>query len=863
MKKQVKTLFAFLSFSLTILSCKIGDLQVPKEVRLKTKAKYEFSVMDFDSSKSNGSFKLSEYFDLGKTLEEKAGSSDKFKIYKYNGSDYQEFLIHMQLADIEFNFADSIKNMDFTKIVDGFDIEKTITVPNVGDMSRSTSIDVSAIKTAVKNSVRGSGNTSDDSTVSFAALTGDDHKFGEIDYKTGKLVIKGTSGAIEGTVQMWDGSDWGDPVSFNNNTAEINLTGKTIKYEGTRLKFSDNGGKAYSAIPSANSDFDVVRGLVLTGEYTPVVSVSPLTFSISISDDVKSCTVTNGSFTIGKPTPDGWAPEILNKIDISLKGGLEEDVYVTYSDNEKDFTLNGTTLSKEDITATTKVTLDLNNRDVNFANSPVVSVRVNINKVSATVQLPDDYETSTSAPQSTEELKKYINWIQWNASGFTVKATNKLPVGNDITLGITSSFFGISGSSQLIEASGDAGTEQTLLYIGTPKKTWLNDKGSAYGENEAKFDQIDLTADLKFALNHWNPSDKTLTVVDVEPDKTYSISIHVTPEFNWTEANVKMPDSSQTNYTGEICLGINKNTMFDSLQEGLGAKIASKTVPMYLFASIPDDIFEGERTFKGSIESFYSAADSNYYDSMIAGTDNMILGSKDGGGNITKEAIDFKAMPELVLVDGAVKKNAAFGSTPMDFADTLNTTSATGKLCLKYDIGLNGDAVDDITITPAALEGSNSTAIKVDVVLLLKMDFRVTQDITIDLMDKFDKKDKDLFGRDSQPDISSYEQYLDLLTSATVSVQDIKIPIKGDVKLRIENFGSYSGTEPITKNFAIKTNPKSLMETYPLKPEIIILIPESQDIGIGLLKDTNVAGKIKLNITAEGEIPIYPFEGKN
>ncbi len=860
MKKQVKTLFAFLSFSLTILSCKIGDLQVPKEVRLKTKAKYEFSVMDFDSSKSNGSFKLSEYFDLGKTLEEKAGSSDKFKIYKYNGSDYQEFLIHMQLADIEFNFADSIKNMDFTKIVDGFDIEKTITVPNVGDMSKSNDIDVSAIKTAVKNSVRGSGTTSDDSTVSFAALTGDDHKFGEIDYKTGKLVIKGTSGAIEGTVQMWDGSDWGDPVSFNNNTAEINLTGKTISYTGTRLKFSDNGGKAYSAIPSANSDFDVVRGLVLTGEYTPVVSVSPLTFSISISDDVKSCTVTNGSFTIGKPTPDGWDSQILNKIDIKLTGGLERDVSVTASDEEKDFTLNGTTLSKEDITATTKVTLDLNNRTVNFANKPKVSVRVNINKVSATVQLPDDYETSTSAPQSTEELKKYINWIQWDPSGFTVKATNKLPVGNDITLGITSSFFGIS-DSQTVEAHGDTATEQTLEYIGIAQKTWLNDKGEPYEAGEAKYNQIDLTANL--GLPGWNPSDKTLTVVDVEPDKTYSISIHVTPEFNWTEANVKMPDNSQTNYTGEICLGINKNTMFDSLQEGLGAKIASKEIPMYVFANIPDDLFgdKNSREFKGSIESFYSAADSNYYDSMIAGTDNMILGSKDGGGNITKEAIDFKAMPELVLVDGAVKKNAAFGSTPMDFADTLNTTSATGKLCLKYDIGLNGDAVDAFDITPADLEGSNSTAIKVDVVLLLKMDFRVTDDISIDLMDKFDKKDKDLLGRDSQPDISSYEQYLDLLTSATVSVQDIKIPIKGDVKLRIENFGSYSGTEPITKNFAIKTNPKSLMETYPLKPEIIILIPQSQDIG--LLKDTNVAGKIKLNITAEGEIPIYPFEGKN
>ena len=51
------------------------------------------------------------------------------------------------------------------------------------------------------------------------------------------------------------------------------------------------------------------------------------------------------------------------------------------------------------------------------------------------------------------------------------------------------------------------------------------------------------------------------------------------------------------------------------------------------------------------------------------------------------------------------------------------------------------------------------------------------------------------------------------------------------------------------------------METYPLKPDISIVIGKDKDLM--LLKDTNVAGKIKLKILAEGEIPIYPFEGKN
>ena len=59
MKKQLKTLFATLSFSLIFMGCGLNTLQVPKEVKLKTKAKYEFSVLDFDTSKENSSFRRS------------------------------------------------------------------------------------------------------------------------------------------------------------------------------------------------------------------------------------------------------------------------------------------------------------------------------------------------------------------------------------------------------------------------------------------------------------------------------------------------------------------------------------------------------------------------------------------------------------------------------------------------------------------------------------------------------------------------------------------------------------------------------------------------------------------------------------
>ena len=130
MKKQLKTLFATLSFSLIFMGCGLNTLQVPKEVKLKTKAKYEFSVLDFDTSAENSKIKLSDYFDIGKMLQEK--SSDSFEILKYREAEaYQQFLIHMSLPETEFDLSETFKNMDFADKMTGFDINKTIQIPAI------------------------------------------------------------------------------------------------------------------------------------------------------------------------------------------------------------------------------------------------------------------------------------------------------------------------------------------------------------------------------------------------------------------------------------------------------------------------------------------------------------------------------------------------------------------------------------------------------------------------------------------------------------------------------------------------------------------------------------------------------------
>ena len=75
MKKISILLLTALSCSFAFLSCGFQNLQAPKEVKVKTDATYEFSVMNFDSEKEGSKLNLSKYFDFGKTLEEKSKES--------------------------------------------------------------------------------------------------------------------------------------------------------------------------------------------------------------------------------------------------------------------------------------------------------------------------------------------------------------------------------------------------------------------------------------------------------------------------------------------------------------------------------------------------------------------------------------------------------------------------------------------------------------------------------------------------------------------------------------------------------------------------------------------------------------------
>ena len=221
---------------------------------------------------------------------------------------------------------------------------------------------------------------------------------------------------------MFNGSiPIGEPVSFVNGKANIDLTNVQINKTGMKLTFSDHG-KKFIAVVEENSKIKEAAGIYLAGKYKPVVTSSTVSFPFALQSNIKSCEVTNGSLEVKINRPDGWAAVIPNYT-ISLSGGITEsfdEAHTTKTYNSS----NKLTLVNGNIVATPTITVTINNATMNFENGPSVDAKVTINTVNAVVKLKDGYKTEIIKEEDvSDSMKQYIERIYWNPSGFNILAT--------------------------------------------------------------------------------------------------------------------------------------------------------------------------------------------------------------------------------------------------------------------------------------------------------------------------------------------------------------------------------------------------------------------------------------------------------
>lgn len=878
-----KTLVIILIAAMVVVTgCDFRNLAIPETVSIKTKADYEFSVAKLDSKKQKW-LDVSQMLDFGKLIGGEDDGSEategSFKIMKYNdGSDYQQFLMHMKLKSIDFDLGSNFGSMNFSQAMEGFDINQDITIPNVGSLSSTEKLKLDSIKSALNTAVTFIGVTSPDSSVNFAGDT-----FDEVVYKSGYFVIK-TYENYSGDVELYDG-DVSNPdnrltvATFNGDTARLSIAGITMKYSGMHLVFTGNSGMGFVATIDSNSVIQTATGVTIDDDKYTVAPIS-ITFPLNMGDNIESCKINTGSMSVSLDRT-GWT-DVIKNYSITVSGALT----ASFNMGTTTQSLNNQTLSKGDIKAEATVTIELNGADINFENEPVVSVSVSVTEISATVNLGEGYTNSFNTPTPiTSDITDYVSSIAWKKSGFRVKAKSTLPSGNDIKIGIKSDFFGFdkTGTNALPVSGG--GVEQVLEFLGTTGYTGEGEtKITQFTDNTAPnyYDEIDIDASFSLPGN----TDGKLIVVNVTPGATYNLSLKVEPVLDWYSADIKM-GATNTEFKGAFESNINKAELFKSFGEsfasGFMSKLSFSALPLYFFASVPDLSIFNDANFGGVVKVYYGkkAAESDPKPTMTPGSQVKFLIGEDGpttaDNDDVKSNISLKGMPALVKnAAGEVTTKFNPAEKLVDFSSVLDMEPPDGapegvSLCVDYNVGLGGSD-GTMTITKAdvdSLKTAGKTKISVDIVMLLTMQFNVKDKIEINVRElanpgkdpaTMTDKEKDLLGRDSADSASALEKYLSYIPSARLELIKPKLPLKctGGLSLSVQWASTESPKVSSLKDgedLVIEVNPSKLL-SYPLDPQIKLVVGKGS---FGLPKDMSVETALKLGVTVDGTIPVYPF----
>lgn len=886
MKKALILLMSVLCFSIFFSGCGFENMQMPQKVVVKTDATYNFNIANFDSEK-NSNLDLSKYFDIQKLLsqtdESGSGSSSEmnFNVYKYNDgtSDYQQLLLHMPIQEIEFDFGDSFKDMDFSKAVEGFDVKQDFEVPDVGSLDKSEDLNLGNIGEQINNGVTFLGYTS---PTPIEPVFGGGALFESVSYKTGKLIIDTTEALLGNTYypngKMTLKDAQGNILSsgtFSNGVAELDITGETLTASGMTLVFSDyysmdDLGVMFRIRIGGNSELKRAVGVTLNSNAYSIPPVD-VNFPLSLDESLGQVTIKEGELTVEILEPDSWEGNIIRDYSINVTGGLECNI----SKASPSANLNDTQIKNQDIKAKASVTLVLDNATIDFEDVPQVRVQTSISKIDATVTMPDDFKTEiTENLDIPDELKNYVKQIQWKKTGFNITYTNKLPENNDLKLKIKSNFLGITSDEyKVLTSGGENATAQTISI--TNDEGW---DGMTVFEGTGAISKMDVTGDVQ--LPGTTPG--KLTVSNVSPGKTYSIEINIQPVFEWEKAWVKLPDDVK--YEDKMNTGINKKALFESLGEDIANKldkIQISSLPLYIFATVPDFFNDMSSGFSGRIDSYYATQKEGEDPVMEAGTKKELLKLDDN--------FSFTSMPVLQWDenDKSVVVNTNFGTPTMNFSDALNNSGSSkdSTLFLDYSVGLGSDDSSVVEVTSQQLESlkkQGKSSIKMDVVLILNLNFTLNDDLKIDLTELLNQSDdgnnsstpktdqqKDLFGREQDPSSGSDEndlsEYLSAIKNARLTIDGVKFPLKGNLKLKVD--WGIQGDTPQEIVFGdgqrtqiVIANPSALLETYPLEPKLELVVEKGT---FGLKRDLNLGGKLSLGVDVKGDLGPFDISGQN
>ena len=812
MKKKIVLLSIFILILLS--GC---FFQLPERISLKTNPTYNFNIGSL-------SYSFSEKLDIDNLFNSIGESDPRIKIYDYNPdekSEYQQFLIKMPIQDIQLDFGDFINEIGLSDAVKDISFNKTIKIPEI-NFSNKDSFDISGLKNVVGNFITVESHTTSDE-ISDIPFVGKG-EFSEITYSSGTLTIEITNGSTNSVKLIGNGLDY--KCECNGNYFTLDLKGKTIKSD-MQIQIDSESAITYRMY-AINTVVSKASGIKYTQAFSKEIDLD-LGFE---SLGVKSCTIADGFVSAKTNVPSGWKGVTLAK-SINLTGAIGGN----FDDELK---LQDEILEDDIIYMNATATLTLNNATIDFSKNLDLDVQFKVNSFSEVSMELDTNQDSLSISESYDlpkEMSKYIKTISLSKSQITGTYTNTLPEGNDISISATSNFLGLNGTETL--AANNKSKEIKIGNDSNEKTITINDDS-----------KIDFKVNVLLpGATQEKPN--LLCVKNVTSGTTYELGMNLSFDLDWTKVELK--DITAESSKGAVATNFSLSSMFTEFDEFLKIDLASdikiKCLPLYLYVEKPEITSFKNLEINGSI--------------------------KIGNGKVNGDTVEFSGNTELInelktsyfpnlkfkddgktVINDISKEN---NSGCISLEDIVNESNSDNSLCFEYDISLEMNNADVVTVTKDELEKANGkTSIAVTLAIAVPFDFILEDAKEIDLLDVTGLKvseGEDFFGRESATNLDEVEDILKNIHSTFLNYNILKFPfysepgIKIVVKFSDDDIVEFSGNDG-----SINIDLQNLLTQYPLQPEVLVQIPKSN---FYISRDKAVEMNIGILINAAVEIDLF------
>lgn len=697
---------------LILTSCKQGFF---KKVRVKASPELRLNL-------GTREIKLSDFISEKKINEEikKMGDGlDKLKVYEYSPKEHPQdlhYLMHFPVFDIDLNMNENFEAIK--KINDGLSSglkETEFKVPKI-NQSKSLNIPLDINDTILK-----SFNKSGNIPLSFPSLEYEmempipnpieisfEDSFSSLTFGTPaslkfSIAAEGASPSFKilitkAELKKTDGTLISDYTGAAE-TAEVDLSNKTIPNKCKMyLSLKMQGGEpGHLFTPKLKRE--------ITGKIKRVdgIKLGPIEHTISTTsielgaNNFDSAKISEGNIKYSISLPSGLTGFTISPfIKISQgDGGLNFAMPALASEQTKN--LAGETINNKNIDISGKINISANGAVYEYTDNMDAKVKfdVNINKFEwVKLKMAEDFKLEYNYAQDITEIKKWVKKIEFNELSSKIKLENSLPLGNDISIKLSSNSFGVDSGFQTFQAGIPAGITEKEMF---ERKNFPLDLS---GINE-----FDFKAEIQFP--NYNKDAKILTLNNIEGGAVYKFGGTLELNTDWKEAIIKPGDAGtlEDSYPNGA-----EPIKFKLLNDYPGLKnLRFKPIKGYFYLN--SDIIKGSNPGLN--------AEMNL--SMLYGKDNTVIEER------LASSTNIKFVDELPDFTGTSPENYQIPHASINIDDLkINNLIENGanQLKFKYKFKLN-----EVKVEKSQIEGQKNTKLRADILFDIPMLIKVENNI--------------------------------------------------------------------------------------------------------------------------------------